>query len=107
MIAGNASPRFGEAKNSWLTGTSAWTFLSISQAILGIVPDYEGLRLCPCLPTWMDGYKAKRVFRGTELDITVKRAADKDKGLWVDGVKVKGNTVPVTDAKKAEVLLLV
>ena len=55
----------------------------------------------------MDGYKAKRVFRGTELDITVKRAADKDKGLWVDGVKVKGNTVPVTDAKKAEVLLLV
>ena len=107
MIAGNASPRFGEAKNSWLTGTSAWTFLSISQAILGIVPDYEGLRLCPCLPTWMDGYKAKRVFRGTELDITVKRASDKDKGLWVDGVKVKGNTVPVTDAKKAEVLLLV
>ena len=106
MIAGNASPRFGEAKNSWLTGTSAWTFLSISQAILGIVPDYDGLKLCPCLPSWMDGYSAKRLFRGTELSIKVERAASTtEKGLWVNGKKQPGTTVPATSAKQADVLL--
>ena len=88
MIAGKDSPRFGEAKNSWLTGTSAWTFLSISQAILGIVPDYDGLRIQPCLPSSMDGFKATRLFRGTVYNITVQRveSAD-DAGLWVNGEK--------------------
>ena len=88
MIAGKDSPRFGEAKNSWLTGTSAWTFLSISQAILGIVPDYDGLRIQPCLPSSLDGFKATRLFRGTVYNITVKRAKSADEaGLWVNGNK--------------------
>jgi cellobiose phosphorylase len=107
MIAGKDSPRFGEAKNSWLTGTSAWTFLSISQAILGIVPDYYGLRLCPCLPSHMDGFKATRVFRGTRLNITVKRSGKEKKGLWVDGIKQKENLVPVSKDKEKEVLLVI
>lgn len=107
MIAGKDSPRFGEAKNSWLTGTSAWTFLSISQAILGIVPDYYGLRLCPCLPSHMDGFKATRVFRGTRLNITVKRSGKEEKGLWVDGIKQKENLVPVSKDKEKEVLLVI
>lgn len=107
MIAGKDSPRFGEAKNSWLTGTSAWTFLSISQAILGIVPGYYGLRLCPCLPSHMDGFKATRVFRGTRLNITVKRSGKEEKGLWVDGIKQKENLVPVSKDKEKEVLLVI
>lgn len=107
MIAGKDSPRFGEAKNSWLTGTSAWTFLSISQTILGIVPDYYGLRLCPCLPSHMDGFKATRVFRGTRLNITVKRSGKEEKGLWVDGIKQKENLVPVSKDKEKEVLLVI
>ena len=88
MIAGKDSPRFGEAKNSWLTGTSAWTFLSISQAILGIVPDYDGLRIEPCLPSCMDGFKATRLFRGTVYKITVAKVkAGEETGLWVNGNK--------------------
>lgn len=38
MIAGKDAPNFGEAKNSWLTGTAAWTFLDVSQYILGHPP---------------------------------------------------------------------
>ena len=45
MIAGKDAPNFGEAKNSWLTGTAAWTFLSISQSILGMQPTLSGLRI--------------------------------------------------------------
>ncbi|MBR4426423.1 MAG: glycosyl transferase, partial [Spirochaetales bacterium] len=103
MVAGDDSPRFGQAKNSWLTGTSAWTFLSISQAILGMVPDYDGLRLCPCLPSWMEGYSATRVFRGTKLEITVERSGEK--GLWVDGRKQNGNIVPACSKETVKVLL--
>lgn len=100
MIAGVDSPRFGEAKNSWLTGTSAWTFLSISQAILGIKPDYDGLRIEPCLPDCIDGYTVHRFFRGTMLDIEVKRVFNADeehhaKGLVVDGKALEGNVVAV------------
>lgn len=100
MIAGVDSPRFGEAKNSWLTGTSAWTFLSISQAILGIKPDYDGLRIEPCLPDCIDGYTVHRFFRGTMLDIEVKRIVNADekahaKGLVVDGKALEGNVVAV------------
>ncbi len=39
MVAGADAPRFGEAKNSWLTGTAAWTFVNLSQELLGIQPD--------------------------------------------------------------------
>ncbi len=48
-IAGRDAPTFGEAKNSWLTGTAAWTFVSISQSILGIKPELDGLRIDPSI----------------------------------------------------------
>ncbi len=107
MIAGKDSPRFGEAKNSWLTGTSAWTFVSISQAILGIIPDYEGLRLKPCLPDKVRGFKATRSFRGTKINIEVRRSDDENKGLWIDGVKQRGNIIPKSDTKEVSALLLI
>ena len=95
MIAGIDSPRFGEAKNSWLTGTSAWTFVSISQAILGIKPDYDGLRIEPCLPKEIDGYSIHRTFRGTVVDIKVCRADDKGPRIEVDGHPIEGTLVRV------------
>ena len=105
MIAGKDSPRFGEAKNSWLTGTSAWTFLSISQAILGIVPDYDGLRIKPCLPSCLDGFKATRLFRGTVYNITVARAkAGEETGLWVNGNKTAAGPIQ-PNGSEIEVLL--
>ena len=95
MIAGKDSPRFGEAKNSWLTGTSAWTFLSISQAILGIVPDYDGLAVKPCLPQSLQSYKATRLFRGTRYEITVQKARQNEEtGVWADGRKTEGPIPP-------------
>ena len=49
MIAGKDAVRHGEAKNSWLTGTAAWNFVAISQHILGVRPELEGLRVNPCI----------------------------------------------------------
>ena len=56
MIAGRDAARPGEAKNSWLTGAASWNFVAISQYILGVRPDYDGLRVDPCLPPDWSGF---------------------------------------------------
>ena len=97
MIAGKDAPNFGEAKNSWLTGTAAWTFLDVSQYILGIRPDYDGLIIDPCIPDTMGGFTAKRKFRGNTYHITVRNPAHVQKGvtkLIVDGAAIDGNMIP-------------
>ncbi len=71
MVAGRRAALPGEAKNSWLTGTAAWSFFDVSQYILGIHPDYDGLRIAPCLPDDIHEYTATRLFRGTVYHIHV------------------------------------
>jgi cellobiose phosphorylase len=71
MVAGRDAATPGEAKNSWLTGTAAWSFVDISQFILGIQPDYDGLRIRPCLPDWLEEYTVTRIFRGATYHIHV------------------------------------
>ncbi len=106
MIAGKDAPNFGEAKNSWLTGTAAWTFLDVSQYILGIRPDYDGLAVDPCIPSSLDGFEAKRDFRGVTYHITVKNPDHVEKGiksLTVNGTPVAGNVIPVEMVSGSEV----
>ncbi|MFW6245166.1 MAG: GH36-type glycosyl hydrolase domain-containing protein, partial [Fibrobacterota bacterium] len=104
MIAGKDATRHGEAKNSWLTGTAAWNFVTVSQWILGVRPDYEGLVIDPCIPADWNGFTVTRKFRGATYKITVKNPSHVCKGvksLTVDNEKVEGNTVPVfTDGKE-------
>jgi cellobiose phosphorylase len=95
MIAGRDAPTHGEAKNSWLTGTAAWNFVAITQWILGIRPDHDGLRIVPCLPSGWNGFRAVRRFRGAEYRIAVTRG---DGGLVVDGRPVEGEVVGVAPA---------
>ncbi|MFA5676644.1 MAG: hypothetical protein WDA65_09020, partial [Christensenellales bacterium] len=71
MIAGRSAPRYGEAKNSWLTGTASWMMAAASQAILGIKPDYDGLRIEPCLPAAIKRCRVMRKFRGATYDIEI------------------------------------
>ncbi|MCI7350957.1 MAG: glycosyl transferase [Ruminococcus sp.] len=98
MIAGKDAGRMGEAKNSWLTGTAAWNFVAVSQYILGIAPDWNGLKVDPSIPSAWDGFTATRKFRGATYNITVKNPDHVNKGvksLTVDGKAVDGNVVPV------------
>lgn len=100
MIAGKDAGRHGEAKNSWLTGTAAWNFVAVSQYILGIIPDYDGLKVDPSIPEAWDGYKLTRKFRGNTYNITFKNPDHVSKGVksvTVDGVKINGNVLPVFD----------
>ncbi len=97
MIAGKDAPRHGEAKNSWLTGTAAWNFVAISQYILGIKPQYEGLKVDPSIPKAWDGFTISRLFRGATYNITVKNpdhVSSGVKSMTVDGKAVDGNVIP-------------
>ncbi|WP_438448725.1 GH36-type glycosyl hydrolase domain-containing protein [Gorillibacterium sp. sgz5001074] len=98
MIAGKDAVRHGEAKNSWLTGTAAWNYVAITQAILGIKPDLYGLRVDPCIPKEWDGYKVTREFRGATYEIEIRNPDHVSHGvasLTVDGVLVQGSLIPV------------
>jgi cellobiose phosphorylase len=97
MIAGKDAGRHGEAKNSWLTGTAAWNFVAVSQYILGIKPQYDGLQIDPSIPKEWSGFKLTRVFRGATYTITVKNPNKVSKGvvkLVVDGAEKPGNVIP-------------
>lgn len=94
MIAGKEAVTPGEAKNSWLTGTAAYTYVAITQWILGIRPDYDGLIIQPVIPTSWTGFKAERLFRGVRYIISVERkGAGSQAQLEVDGSPIQGNLV--------------
>jgi cellobiose phosphorylase len=96
-IAGRDAATPGEAKNSWLTGTAAWAFVAISQGVLGIKPDYDGLRVDPCIPSTWGSYRVARRFRGVVHEISVENPDGVCSGirsLRVDGQELDGNLVP-------------
>jgi cellobiose phosphorylase len=97
MIAGRDAPTHGEAKNSWLTGTAAWNYAAVTQWILGIRAEYDGLRLDPCIPSAWSGFEVTRQFRGRTLRIVVHNPEHVCRGvvkMTVDGIPVEGNLLP-------------
>ena len=97
-IAGKDAPTFGEAKNSWLTGTAAWTFVSISQSILGVIPELDGLRIAPCIPAQWKTYTVHRRFRGAEYTITFQNPDGVEAGvreIRVNGESISGTILPL------------
>ena len=102
MIAGRDAVFFGEAKNSWLTGTAAWTFVNISQHILGLLPTHEGLSVDPCIPHDFGDFELTRKYREGIYHIQVRNPKQIEKGvvsLRVDGQEIAGNVIPYVKDK--------
>ncbi len=96
MIAGKDAPSFGEAKNSWLSGTAAWNYVAITQWILGIRPSLDGLRVQPVIPADWTSFTARRMFRGVPYNIRVTRTGPGNHvSLVVDGRPVDGTVIPL------------
>ncbi len=97
-ILGDEHPQFGLGRNSWLSGTSSWTYQAATKHIVGINPTYKGLEVNPCIPSKWDSFKVTRVFRGTTYQINVSNPKHVSKGVdkvVVDGKQIEGNIVPV------------
>ena len=110
MVAGKDAFKPGEAKNSWLTGTASWNFYAITQFILGIQPDYDGLIVDPCIPNDWKGFKISRKFRGAEYHIDVQNPNGVSKGVKeviVDGHSQTSNLIPLfEDGEEHEVKVI-
>ena len=78
MVAGKDAAKPGEGKNSWLTGTAAWTWKAVSESLLGIKPQFDGLLVEPCIP--IGNYRIHRRFRDAEYDLTIRNTG---KTGWV------------------------
>lgn len=98
-IAGRSAKNYGEAKNSFLTGTASWTFVAASQALLGFVPYYDGLKLDPHLPKEMKNVKGRRIYRGVTYNVTIHNEGNPYK-LIVEGKPVEGNIIPYNKEDK-------
>ena len=107
MVAGKDAFKPGEAKNSWLTGTASWNFYAITQFILGIKPDYDGLVIDPCIPDHWKGFKVSRKFRGAIYNIEVANPHSKSKGvkeITVDGKLISTNVIPLFEDARTHII---
>ncbi|MBQ7200036.1 MAG: glycosyl transferase [Eubacterium sp.] len=110
MIAGKDAKFFGQAKNSWLTGTAAWTFTNVSQYILGVYPTLNGLSVNPCVPKGFGDFEMTREYRGVKYHITVKNPDSVEKGvksIVVDGQTLEGTTVIPYESGKTDVDVII
>ena len=115
FVHGPESPRFGQARNPWLTGTASWSYVGVTQYILGVRTELSGLRIDPCLPEGWGGYHVTRRFRGLNLTINVVNIDGLATGVssvTIDGVEVasdddegkRGALVPVEALSDGDVL---
>ncbi|MCK9522577.1 MAG: N,N'-diacetylchitobiose phosphorylase [Proteobacteria bacterium] len=90
------SPRFGAGRLSWLSGAATWNYFAATQYILGVRPDYDGLRIAPCLPADWPEVSVTRTFRGKNFRITIVNGPTGHtvKAVTINGKPVDGNLIP-------------
>jgi len=92
------SPKQGASRIPWLSGSATWPYYAITQYILGVRPEYDGLTIDPAIPSDWPGFSATRIFRGKTFRIEVKNSSGAQKGvkeLLLNGEKLEGNYISV------------
>jgi N,N'-diacetylchitobiose phosphorylase len=91
------SPKHGASRIPWLSGSATWTYFAITQYVLGIRPETDGLRIDPCIPGKWKGFTAERRFRGSRIRIRVENPNGVEKGvvrLVLNGETLEGDRIP-------------
>ena len=94
---GKASPHFGRSHVHWLTGTASTVMVGCVEGIMGMRPDFGGLRIAPSIPSDWKGFSIEKTFRGKKLKITVENPNGKESGcseFYVNGEKFADNYIP-------------
>ncbi|HRA74165.1 MAG TPA: glycosyl transferase, partial [Flavobacterium sp.] len=89
--------------NSWLSGTASWNFYAITQYILGVKPDYNGLSINPCIPAKWDDFKMTRKFRGATYNIEISNPKHISKGIEkivINGTVINSGIIPILEKNK-------
>ena len=94
---GKSSPHFGRSHVHWLTGTASTVMVGCVEGILGMRPDFGGLRIAPSIPSDWKNFSIEKTFRGKRLNITVENPNGKESGfteVYVNGEKLSDNYIP-------------
>jgi cellobiose phosphorylase len=86
-VDGPDSPHAGRGGWTWYTGSAAWLHRIVAEWVLGVRPEWDGLRLDPCLPPGWASARMTRPFRGAVCEIEIERGG-------TPGVEVDGRTIP-------------
>jgi cellobiose phosphorylase len=88
----------GQGAYHWLTGTAAWMFRAMTDYIIGVRAELDGLRVAPCVdPSWKE-FSMTRVFRGSRYEFTFENFDGVQTGVrevLLDGKPVEGTLLPL------------
>ena len=101
FISGRDHTKYGEAHHPFMTGSGGWSYVAATRYMLGIMPDFDGLRIDPCIPAGWDGFSVQRRFRGAVYHIRVENPGHVCKGVkevYLNGEKLTGQLVPAQPA---------
>ena len=104
------SPRYGASRLPWLSGSASWAYYTATQYILGIQPDYRGLKIDPCIPSDWKEVKISRKFRKKDFAIIIRNTDGRQKGvkkITVNGEEIKGNVIPFERMKEKNEVIVV
>lgn len=90
FVVGKDHTAFGRARHPFMTGTGGWAYFAATRYMLGIRPDFEELKIDPCIPAEWDGFTVQRIWRGSTYQIAVENPHHVMKGvaeMWIDGKK--------------------
>jgi len=110
-VRGRGGIGFGQGGHTWLTGTAPTMHQSFTEWVLGLRPDYDGLKIDPKIHKDWKEFSARRNFRGAVYEITVKNPNGVEHGvksMKIDGNEIQGNLInPHRDGKtyKVEIVL--
>lgn len=107
---GKHSPHFGRSHVHWLTGTASTVMVGCVEGILGMRPDFGGLRISPSIPKEWESFEIEKDFRGSHLHIVVNNPGHTESGckkLIVDGREMEGNYIPAEFLKEQSEIELI
>ena len=107
---GKHSPKFGRSHVHWLTGTASTIMVGCVEGILGMRPDFYGLKVAPSVPKSWDSFEIEKDFRGKHLHIVVKNPNGAESGckeLTVNGIKMDGDYIPESVMKEQNEVVLI
>lgn len=93
LIGPDCEFRVGEAPMSWVTGSAGWMYRALTEYILGVKADYNGLKIEPCVPSSWNKFNVTRIYRGVTYNIEFIRK--NYFSISINGEKIKGNLIPL------------
>ena len=103
------SPFEGRSHVHWLTGTASTVMVGCVEGILGMRPDFDGIKIAPSIPSNWPEFTMTKVFRGKTLNIKVSNPNGAESGyksLILNGVKLDSNYISETMLKDSNDILL-